>query len=82
MPTFRLENALYNTLYDDENHGLEVWRERQTRSRAANICRRTGFKISMEHLETLDLNQLKRIIREGLAVLESRAEKMPESDLM
>lgn len=71
MPTFREENALYNTLYDDENHGLEIWKERQSRRRAAYICRRVGLKISNEYLDQLELKQILRIIREGLTVLEA-----------
>jgi hypothetical protein len=63
---------LYNTLYDDENHGLERWKERQARRRAADICRKAGLTIERGHLETLDLKQLKRLIREGLALLEFR----------
>lgn len=62
---------MYNTLYDDENHGLEIWKERQSRRRAAYICRRVGLKISNEYLDQFELKQVLRIIREGLAVLET-----------
>lgn len=62
---------MYNTLHDDENYGLEIWKERQSRRRAANVCKRVGLKISSEYLDQLELKQVLRIIREGLAVLEA-----------
>lgn len=64
---------MYNTLYEDENHGLDLWKEKQARSRAAAICRRARIQVTQDQLDALDLKQIKRIIREGLAVLESRS---------
>lgn len=63
--------GMYNTLYDDDNHGLEVWREQKARQRALRICTRVGIRISSEYLDTLDIKQVRRIIREGLGVLEA-----------
>lgn len=61
---------MYNTIYDDEGHGLEVWRERQARRRASQICKRVGLRISDEYLEHLDIKQVRRIISAGLGLIE------------
>lgn len=64
---------MYNTLYEDESHGLKVWEERQARRRAAEICRRVGLRITPEYLDQLDIKSVRRIIREGLGVLETNS---------
>lgn len=67
---------MYNTLYDDEDHGLDSWRERQARYRAAQICRKVGLRISPDHLERLDIAQVRKIIAEGLGVIEAMGDEL------
>lgn len=69
---------MYNTLYEDDDHGLEIWREREARKRAFRICRKAGLRVSAQHLDLLDSKQIRRIIREGLGVLEAMESLPPE----
>jgi hypothetical protein len=61
---------MFNTLYDDDNHGLDLARLKKSQSRALRLCRRVGIKVTAEHIGTLSQKQLSVIIGNALAIIE------------
>jgi hypothetical protein len=63
---------MYNTLYDDDNHGLELARLKKSQGRALRLVEKAGFNFSSVDIESLSQQQLNKVIAISLAAIESR----------
>lgn len=74
---------MYNVLYDDENHGLELakWKREHTEllNRARGLCRRVGITVDIDQLNNLTINQLRIVVGTVLDLLTAKLKEETDS---